>query len=68
MTPVAVHHNHAKGLFEQRADTLEAAFAAHPMRFKGKCPQPPRLPTAAWINPPKQELDPNKTPIPSTLN
>ena len=68
MTPAAVHHDQAIGLFEQRADTLEAAFAAHPKRFKGNCPQPPRLPTAAWINPPKQEPDPNKTPIPSTLN
>lgn len=68
MTPVAVHHGQAKALFEQRANTLDAAFAAHPNRFKGKCPQPPRLPSAAWINPPKQETDSGKTPISSTLN
>ena len=68
MTPAAVHYDQAKTLFQQRADTLDAAFAAHPNRFKGQCPQPPRLPTAAWINPPKQEHNPDKTPIPSTLN
>lgn len=55
MTPAAVHHGQAKALYRQRANTLDAAFAAHPKRFKGKTPQPPRLPTAAWINPPKQE-------------
>lgn len=68
MTPAAVHYDQAEALFKQRAETLEAAFAAHPKRFKGQCPQPPRLPTAAWINPPKQEPVPDKTPIPSTLN
>jgi putative transposase len=59
MTPAAVHHGQAKALYQQRANTLDAAFAAHPKRFKGKCPQPPRLPTAAWINPPKHEPTPN---------
>ncbi len=68
MTPDAVHHGQANAIFQQRADTLDAAFAAHPKRFKGKCPQPPRLPTAAWINPPQQEPDTGKTSIPSTLN
>jgi len=68
MTPAAVHHGQAKALFKQRADTLDAAFAANPKRFKGKSPQPPKLPIAAWINPPKQELALNKTPDPSTLN
>jgi putative transposase len=68
MTPEAVHHGQAKALFKQRADTLDAAFAAHPKRFKGKSPQPPKLPSAAWINPPKKEPAINKTPDPSTLN
>jgi putative transposase len=66
MTPHAVHHGQANALFKQRADTLNAAFVAHPNRFKGNCPQPPTLPIAAWINPPKRtNLDANDV---STLN
>jgi putative transposase len=57
MTPQAVHHGQAKALFKQRAVTLDAAFVAHPNRFKGNCPQPPKLPIAAWINPPKRTTD-----------
>ena len=55
MTPASVHDGRAHALFEQRAETLNVAFLANPKRFKGRAPQPPRLPTAAWINPPKQE-------------
>jgi putative transposase len=54
MTPHAVHHGQAKALFKQRTDTLNAAFTEHPNRFKGNRPQPPKLPIAAWINPPKR--------------
>jgi len=54
MAPAAVHHGTATALTEQRAITLDAAFAAHPIRFKGVAPKPPPLPTAAWINPPKK--------------
>ena len=54
MTPHAVHHGQAKALFKQRAATLNAAFVAHPNRFKGNRPQPPTLPIAAWINPSKK--------------
>ena len=68
MTPAAVHHGQATALFQQRAETLDAAFAANPKRFKGKCPQPPKLPIAAWINPPKQEPTIKKIYDPSTLN
>ena len=55
MAPAAVHDGTAAALTAQRAITLDAAFAAHPMRFKGVAPKPPALPTAAWINPPKKE-------------
>jgi putative transposase len=65
MTPDAVHHGHAKSLFKLRANTLNIAFAAHPNRFKGNCPQPPKLPVAAWINPPKRMPDDTHK---STLN
>ena len=60
MAPAAVHDGTAAALTEQRAITLVAAFAAHPMRFKGLAPKPPALPAAAWINPPKKEA----TPVP----
>jgi len=32
-----------------------AAYAEHPERFVRKPPEPPKLPTAAWINQPKEE-------------
>lgn len=60
MTPAAVHYGQAQALFDQRVNTLDAAFAVNPKRFKGNCPQPPKLPIAAWINPPKKELDLSK--------
>ena len=58
MAPAAVHYGTAAALTEQRAITLNAAFAANPVRFKGVAPKPPALPAAAWINPPKKELTP----------
>ena len=41
MAPAAVHHGPLAALTEQRAITLDAAFAAHPIRFKGVAPKPP---------------------------
>src|SRR4029077_9360106 len=58
MCTAPVHDGTAAALTEQRAITLDAAFAAHPIRFKGVAPKPPALPTAAWINPPKKEATP----------
>jgi putative transposase len=55
MAPTAVHHGTAAAMSAQRGLTLDAAFAAHPIRFKRVAPKPPALPTAAWINPPKKE-------------
>lgn len=66
MTPEAVHCGRAQSMFQQRADTLNVAIFAHPQRYKGKIPHPPKLPTAAWINPPKQETAATTTD-PSTL-
>ena len=68
ITPESVHYGRAQALFQHRAQTLDVAFLAHPTRFKGNAPQPPRLPTAAWINPPKQETATAKNRNPSTLN
>ena len=55
MTPYAIHCGIADALHAQRAQTLQLAYAAQPLRFKGRMPTPPALPTAAWINPPKKE-------------
>jgi putative transposase len=56
MTPASVHYGQAASLRERRASVLAAAYAAHPDRFVQGVPQPPRLPTAAWINrPPTSE-------------
>ena len=52
MTPAAVHHGHATQLHAARADVLDAAYHRHPERFVRKPPDPPELPTAAWINKP----------------
>jgi putative transposase len=54
MTPHMVHHGLATAVTEQRRVTLNAAFAATPSRFKHVAPTPPQMPSAAWINPPKQ--------------
>ncbi len=68
MTPEAVHYGQAKALLRQRAETLDAAFQSNPKRFKGIAPQPPKLPEAAWINPPKKENVAENTDHSSTLN
>jgi len=52
MTPESVHYGLAEPLNEHRKKVLRAAFRKNPNRFKGKIPQPPNLPKAAWINPP----------------
>ena len=52
MAPAAVHDGTAAAITAERAVTLDAAFAANPIRFKGRLPKPPALPKAAWINPP----------------
>jgi hypothetical protein len=68
MTPDAVHYGQATALQCQRAETLNAAFLANPTRFKGNAPQPPKLPVAAWINPPKGDHTPTVATETSTLN
>lgn len=55
MTPQAVHYGQANQLFTKRQHVLQLAYAAHPERFVKGQPQPPQLPTAVWINPPKKE-------------
>jgi putative transposase len=55
MTPESVHTGRATEVRRQRQITLQNAFVRTPNRFKNRLPQPHRLPTAAWINPPTME-------------
>src|SRR5512133_2180406 len=55
LTPADVHYGRAEQVQAARAEVLTAAYAAHPERFVRKLPQPPRLPTTAWINKPDTE-------------
>ena len=53
LTPESVHYGHAQAVTQARQVTLLNAYQAYPERFVNKSPQPPTLPTAVWINPPK---------------
>ncbi|MDV3245723.1 DDE-type integrase/transposase/recombinase [Mycobacterium avium subsp. hominissuis] len=56
-TAASVHDGTAHAIRARRAETLAAAYAAHPRRFRRK-PAPPTLPEVAWINePPKENTD-----------
>ena len=55
MTPESVHTGRAAEVRKQRQATLQSAFERTPNRFKNRLPQPHKLPTAAWINPPIME-------------
>jgi putative transposase len=59
-TAASVHYGTATEIRAQRAETLDAAYAANPRRFCGRRPTPPRLPTIAWINNPTIQTDAQK--------
>jgi putative transposase len=50
-TPASVHYGTAADVRAHRQVVLDTAHARNPERFS-KPPTPPRLPIAAWINPP----------------
>ena len=54
-TPASVHYGTATEIRNQRQETLTAAYAANPIRFRHRPPQAPVLPEVAWINPPAIE-------------
>ena len=56
LTPEDVPYGCTDQIIKERSRVLQIAFKNHPERFKGKLPKSPRLPDAAWINHPKQEL------------
>ena len=51
LTPEQVHFGDAPTILEKRQVTLDAAYAAHPERFKAR-PQAGKLPEVVWINAP----------------
>lgn len=53
--PIDVHHGQADMVCAARAEILTAAHARHPERFVRGHPEPPTLPTTAWINKPAEE-------------
>ncbi len=59
-TPSQVHRGEVELVIEKRGHALDAAFLAHPERFKNRRPLVAGPPTAAWINPPA--LDRNGDP------
>ena len=54
-TPASVHYGTATEMRAQRQVTLDAAYATNPARFRHRRPQPPKLPTIAWINEPTED-------------
>jgi putative transposase len=54
-TPASVHYGTANEIRQQRSVTLDAAYAANPARFRHRRPEPPKLPTVAWINEPQRD-------------
>lgn len=53
--PSDVHYGRAHTVRAKRAEVLASAYAANPERFVRKVPVPPALPTAVWINEPKED-------------
>jgi putative transposase len=56
-TPASVHDGSWAHVQARRAATLQAAYAAHPERFRGRCPQPGTLPDKVWINEPPATIE-----------
>ena len=52
--PSDVHYGRAEAIRDKRATVLMTAYANHPERFVHKAPEPPALPTVAWINRPEE--------------
>jgi putative transposase len=59
-TAASVHYGTATQIRAKRAETLAGAYATNPERFRHRRPEPPKLPTVAWINKPTIETDTQK--------
>jgi putative transposase len=62
MTPEMVHFGRSAQVTQQRTQVLQAAYERHPERFVKGISQPPRLPEAVWINPPRPDTG-QSTPV-----
>jgi putative transposase len=68
LTPKMVHYGKAPEVIATRDRVLRAAYEAHPERFVMGIPKAPRLPEAAWINPPaKTETEQEAIPLTVTV-
>ena len=56
-TPGSVHDGTWKYVRDTRQLVLDAAYAAHPERFRKGPPQAPELPCRAWINRPPSKIE-----------
>ena len=65
LTPNEVHYGLAANRREQRAGILKQAYEKNPQRFVCGLPSPALLPTAAWINKPKEI---SRTESPEVMN
>jgi putative transposase len=52
-TPASIHFGTAQSIRANRANVLATAYARNPERFSQQ-PEPPKLPTVTWINPPTE--------------
>ncbi len=57
LTPAMLHYGEAEKVIADRANVLQAAYAKHPQRFVQGCPKPQAVPTAVWINPPRDDTN-----------
>lgn len=62
LTPADVHYGRAAMILEGRHRTRLAAYGAHPERFVHGPPRLDTLPTAVWINPPRDSAPTIITP------
>jgi len=52
-----LHYGEAEKVIADRANVLQAAYAKHPQRFVLGGPKPQAVPTAVWINPPRNDTN-----------
>lgn len=63
--PSDVHYGHVQAVRDARADVLTNAYTRNPERFVRKHPEPPALPTTAWINKPDETDTQHEPPVDS---
>ena len=52
-----IHYGLAAELTSRRQLVLHAIYQKHPERFVKGLPRPPKLPSAVWINPPRENSE-----------